>query len=226
MGCLWGLIVLILSVLLDPTPENYTLGVSILLSGTYTWLLFLTRELWIKCLIKQPIRNAILVGSLNAAVIETLFLLVEKAFGASGVAAHPNLLVDLLLTMPWYIGVVWIFVRAQSKERFPGAVVLLLGAIYELGGDGIIGGIILPTLMGFPPNFLKFLILMPLMMFWQFIPVYSSIVLPPAWILDFSSQTNPTDSPNLFKGLLPLVWMIPYLVYIVIALLGISFLGY
>jgi hypothetical protein len=127
--------------------------------------------------------------------------------------------------MPWYIGVVWIFVRVQRKEQFPGGVVLLLGACYELGGDGVIGGIILPTLMGSPPNFMEFLILLPLGMFWQFIPVYSSIVLPPAWILAYSPQTNLADSPDLRKGFLPLAWMIPYLAYSIIVLLAIGFLG-
>lgn len=224
-GCLWGLTVLILAIALDPTPENYTLGVSILLSGLYTWLLYLTRDLWIKGLVQQPVRNAILAGSLNAAVIETLFLVVEKAFGASGVAAHPNLVVDLLITMPWYIGVVWIFVRVQREEQFSAGVVLLLGAFYEMGGDGIIGGIILPSLMGSPPNLLEFLILMPLAMFWQFIPVYSSIVLPPTWILTAGLGTDPNDNPIICKGFLPLLWMIPFLIYVTIIMIVLSSQG-
>ena len=93
---LWGIAVLIFAVLLEPTPENLTLAVSITLSGVYTGVLYLTRNLWLKGLSKTPIVNAILLGSFNAAIIEALFLFVEKAFGASGVAAHPNLLIDLL----------------------------------------------------------------------------------------------------------------------------------
>ena len=80
-------------------------------------------------------------------MIETLFLVVEKIFGAVGIAAHPNLLLDLIMTMPWYIGMTWIFVRVQKDERFSPAAVLLLGAIYELGADGIVGGQILPIIM-------------------------------------------------------------------------------
>lgn len=217
-GCLWGLAVLILSVLLEPTPENFTLAVSIILSGVYTWLLYLTRDRWIKKWSRKPVQKAILLGSINAAVIETLFLLVEKAFGASGVAAHPNLAMDLLITMPWYIGLVWIFVRVQRQERFPAAVVLLLGAVYELGGDGIIGGVLLPTLMGSPPSLLEFGILMPLAMFWQFIPVYSSIVLPPAWVLDFGLDGVHPANPKPLKGFLPLLWMIPFTIYLIIIL--------
>ena len=221
-GCLWGFAVLILAIVLDPSPENYTLGVSILLSGIYTWLLYLTREGWIKGLLGKPIRNAILIGTLNAAVVETIFLVVEKVFGATGVAAHPNLAIDLLITMPWYIGLVWIFVLVQQQERFPAGAVLLLGAVYELGGDGIIGGLILPSLMGSPPNPLEFLILMPLVMFWQFIPVYSSIVLPPAWILETGPEKDLPAHPKIQKGFLPLLWMIPFLLYVTFLMILIS----
>jgi len=224
-GCLWGFGVLILAVLLDPTPENFTLGVSIFLSGLYTWLLYLTQECWIKRLRRKPMRNAILLGSLNAAVIEILFLVVEKAFGAAGVAAHPNLLVDLLLTMPWYIGIVWIFVKIQSRQPYPNSMVLLLGALYELGGDGIIGGILLPSLMGAPPDLLEFLILIPLAVFWQFIPVYSSIVLAPAWVLRAGLDVDRPDNPRVRAGFLPLLWMAPYLAYIISALLAIDSWG-
>lgn len=218
-GCLWGFAFLILAILLDPTPENYTLGVSITLSGLYTWLLYFSRELWIKRLSNKPIRNAIWVGSLNAAVVETIFLIVEKTFGATGVAAHPNLLIDLVLTMPWYIGMVWIFVRVQYREQFPAGVVLLLGAIYELGADGVIGGLILPALMGTLPNLLEYVTLMGLGMFWQFIPVYSSLVLPPAWIL---KQGDPTEIPKQkrwTRGLLPLLLLIPFTIYLVLILI-------
>jgi hypothetical protein len=224
-GCIWGSAVLILIIFLDPTPENFTLGVSILLSGLYTWLLFLTREHWIKDLVQKPIRNAILIGSLNAAVIETLFLVVEKAFGAAGVAAHPNLALDLLITMPWYVGLVWIFVLVQRHEQFSSGVVLLLGAVYELGGDGIIGGLILPALMGSPPNLLEFLILMPLALFWQFIPVYSSIVLPPAWVLARAGLADNLEKKRWARAFLPLLLLVPFLIYVIVLLSIIDSLG-
>lgn len=224
-GCWWGLAVLILAILVEPTPENFTLGLSITCSGLYTLLLYWTRKSWLKRLGKKPVRNAILVGSLNAVVIETLFLVIEKALGASGVAAHPKLALDLLITMPWYIGLVWIFVGVQRRERFSPAVVLLLGAVYELGGDGIIGGIILPSIMGSPPNLLEFGILMPLAMFWQFIPVYSSIVLPPAWILELGQDRDLPAKPRLLKGFLPLLWMAPFLLYVIFIMILISAAG-
>lgn len=219
IGTLWGFAVLILSVILEPTPENFTLGASITLSGVYTWLLYKTKERWLPKMAKKPVRNAVLVGSLNAAVIETIFLVMEKIFGAEGVAAHPNLLLDLLMTMPWYIAMAWIFTRVQQTERFPLAGVLLLGALYELGADGIVGGVIIPNILGTPVNAIHFLILAALIAFWQFIPVYSSMVLPPAWILETLPPEDPDHTPRWWRGLLPLLALIPFLAYLLLIII-------
>lgn len=219
IGSIWGLLVLLLSVVFEPTPENFTLAVSIILSGVYTGFLFLTKRFWLPRLANNPFRNAVLLGSFNAIVVETLFLIIEKIFGASGVAAHPNLVVDLLLTMPWYIGMVWIFVRVQKTERFPPAGVLLLGAVYELGADGVVGGQIIPLIMGEPINLVTSWFFMVILAFGQFIPVYSSMVLPSAWILDsIPSESQPTK-PRWQRGLLPLLWLLPFTVYLFVIIL-------
>ena len=224
-GILWGLAFSFFVVFLEPTPENLTLAVSITLSGLYTGLLFLTKKFWLKGFSRKPVRNAILFGSFNAAVIETLFLFVEKAFGASGVAAHPNLLIDLLITMPWYIGMVWIFVKIQEKERFPLAAVLLIGAVYEMGADGIVGGVIMPAIMGTPVNLIEFTVLALLTAFWQFIPVYSSIVLPPAWVLESSLPPAESGKKHWRRAFLPLLLLIPFSLYLLLLMLAIGYLG-
>ena len=224
-GILWGLVFSFFVVFLEPTPENLTLAVSITLSGLYTGVLFLTRKFWLKGFSRKPVLNAILLGSFNAAIIETLFLLVEKVFGASGVAAHPNLLIDLLITMPWYIGMVWIFVKVQEKERFPLAAVLLLGAVYEMGADGIIGGVIMPAIMGTPVNLIEFLILSVLAAFWQFIPVYSSIVIPPALIMESALPPAKSGKKRWYRAFLPLILLIPFSVYLIILMLFLGSLG-
>ncbi len=224
-GILWGLAFSFFVVFLEPTPENLTLAVSITLSGLYTGLLFLTKKFWLKGFSRKPVRNAILFGSFNAAVIETLFLFVEKAFGASGVAAHPNLLIDLLITMPWYIGMVWIFVKIQEKERFPLAAVLLIGAVYEMGADGIVGGVIMPGIMGTPVNLIEFTVLALLAAFWQFIPVYSSIVLPPAWVLESSLPPAESGRKHWRRAFLPLLLLFPFSLYLLLLMLAIGYLG-
>ena len=224
-GSIWGVFALVLSVIIEPTPENFTLATSITLSGVYTLLLSCTKGIWLPQAQKKPVRNAIIIGIINAALIETLFLVIEKIFGAEGIAAHPNLLVDLILTMPWYIGMVWFFVMVQKEERFPFAGVLLLGAVYELGADGIIGGQIIPIIMGESINLLNSWIMMLVLAFWQFIPVYSSMVLPPAWILETGQAEETNTKPNWRRGLTPLLWLIPFAIYLIFLIIVIGFLG-
>jgi hypothetical protein len=225
IGTLWGILILLISIVIEPTPENFTLGFSIIFSGLYTWFIWLSRGKWLPGLRKKSRRNAILLGSLNAAVIETLFLLFEKIFGASGIAAHPNLIIDLVMTMPWYVGMVWIFVRVQERESFPPAGVLLFGAVYELGADGVVGGQIIPMIMGEPINLLTSWILMLILAFWQFIPVYSSMVLPPTWVLDTAPIDGQSKKPRWRRGLLPLLWLLPFTIYIIGLILVIGLWG-
>lgn len=219
------------------SPEDRTLAMSIALSGIYTLLLRQTRNRWLPRLADRPLRNAMILGSVNAAVIETLFLVVEKWMGASGVAAHPNLILDLLLTMPWYIGMVIIFVRAQYHRRFSSPAVLLLGGLYEVGADGFVGG-------GFGGAILSpaFFLMVPLLYFWLFIPVYSSMVLPPAWVIErvppplpgrgelqtpvsahrlkrwydaYLRRLAPRPSGPAWKDAFrPLLWLIPFAIYL------------
>jgi len=224
-GIFWGVAFSFFAFFLEPTAENLTLAVSITLSGLYTGMLYLTRRVWLKRLSGKPVRNAILLGSFNAAVIETLFLMAEKVFGASGVAAHPNLLIDLLITMPWYIGLVWIFVKVQEKEHFPLAAVLLLGAVYEMGADGIVGGVLAPAIMGTPVNLIEFLILGALFAFWQFIPVYSSIILPPAWVLESNLTPAESGKKRCRRAFLPLLLQIPFTLYLIVLMLFLDGLG-
>ncbi|NOY99515.1 MAG: hypothetical protein GXP40_10020 [Chloroflexi bacterium] len=179
LAILWGLLFMAIGAVTEPTPENLTLLLSITASGLYTLGLFVTRPIWLPFLSGRPLRNAALLGIFNAAAIETLFLVIEKITGAKGVAAHPNLLLDLIMTMPWYVMMVITFVKVQHRRRFAPAVVLLLGAVYELGADGIVGPLI-GLLFGDTQIFtLEYWLLLGLAGVWAFIPVYSSMVLPP-----------------------------------------------
>ncbi len=211
IGLVWAAILILLSVTTDdPSPEDYTIAISITLSGVYTLLLRAARRWWLPHLVNRPLRNAIILGVVNAAVIEALFLVVEKLCGATGVAAHPNLLLDWLFTMPWYAGMVAIFARVQFRRRFDPAVVLLLGGVYEMGGDGIAGGLLSGEM--FNPFYVPLLITV---MWWLFIPVYSSMVLPPAWVI--AAAPPPADPPGGVAwrdALRPLLWLIPFILYV------------
>ncbi|MBN1202974.1 MAG: hypothetical protein JXJ20_14080 [Anaerolineae bacterium] len=217
-GLTWAVFLLIIAPVSEPTPESWTLSVSVVLSGLYTLLLYATRRRWLPRLSRRPLRNAMLLGILNAAWIETLFLVVQVIFGAEDVAAHPNLLVDLLITMPWYIGMVILFVRVYHRRRFSPAVVLLLGGLYEVGADGIVGGV---------GNFANpaYPLLLFLVAFWEFIPVYSSMVLPPAWVVDTIPPPGLPLTPAWRDALRPLLWLIPFAVYLLIVLLVLAALN-
>ncbi len=212
LGVLWAAVLFVLTISAEPTPENKTLVVSITLSGVYTVLLAMTRRWWLPRLAAgKPLRNAMALGIFNAAVIETLFLVVQYVFGAEGVAASPNLLIDLLITMPWYIGMVVIFVRVQHRRRFSAATVLLLGALYEVGADGVVGGAFEGTI--FTP--VSWFLLLTIV-YWEFILVYSSMVLPPAWVIETVPPPPPPEGPAWRDAVRPLYWLLPFVGYLAV----------
>jgi hypothetical protein len=212
-GLVWGTIALIITTTADPTPKNLTLLVSILASGSYTLTLYVTRRFWLPLLAQRPLRNAILLGIVNAAMIETIFLVFEHVLGAEGVAAHPNLIIDLSITMPWYALMVYAFVNVQNRQRFPPATVLLLGAVYETGADGVVAqvaGIVFGESQLLNPSYW---VLLALLAFWQFIPVYSSMVLPPTWLIETIPPSPPLPRSAWHDALRPLLWLIPFTIY-------------
>lgn len=219
-GLFFGPLILILSTISSPTPRNITLLCSILSSGLFSLILYLLRGFWLPKLSCHPPRNAILFGSLNAAIVEIIFWTWERLLGASGVAASSNLALDLIITMPWYIGMVAIFVWAQDRRRFSNAVVLLLGGLYELGADGIVGGMIFGGGLLNPGAW----VLLALA-YWEFIPVYASMVLPSALIVNTSPQPPKPASPAWRDALAPLLWLIPYAVYLLILFIIIKLLS-
>ncbi|MBN1304333.1 MAG: hypothetical protein JXA13_07845 [Anaerolineales bacterium] len=226
LGAGWGLLAMLLLSLADPTPENLTLTASIWTAGGYTLMLYAARRWWLPFLSGTPLRNAALLGIFNAAVVETEFLFYENIFGAQGVAAHPNLLVDLLLTMPWYTMMVLTFVSVQNRRRFSAAGVLFLGGVYEIGGDGFAGQVL--AMLGgdyalFTPGYW---LMIGLVFIWAFISVYSSMVLPSAWVI---AETAPLEGPNSLPAWLdalkPLGWLPLFIIYLLVCLLLISALS-
>jgi len=218
-GVIWGMFFIALAAITEPTPENWTLLASIAVSGLYTVGLYLTRPFWLPRLARRPLRNASLLGVFNAAVVETIFLVFEKLMGAEGVAAHPNLLIDLVMTLPWYAMLVIAFVKLQQRQRFSPAVVLLLGAVYELGADGVAGPLVGMLFGDFQLLTLEYWLFLGLFGFWAFIPVYSSMVLAPAWLIETAPLAPQPALPAWRDALKPLLWLIPFLVYLLILIL-------
>ncbi len=221
-GIAWAIAGLGISLASDRSPRSLTIDISIAASGAYTALLYLARRAWLPWLARRPVAGATAIGVFNAALVEALFLAVQTALGATGVAAHPNLLMDWLITMPWYAGMVWIFVRAQRRERWSAAAVLLWGAAYEAGADGMVGGLVVPAILGGAPSPLHHLAFLAGLAFWQFIPVYSSMLLAPAWVLDAAARRRVEPAlprPARFAaGLAPFAWLAIYTVYLLLVL--------
>jgi hypothetical protein len=124
--------------------------------------------------------------------------------------------------MPWYIGMVILFVRGQARSRFSPLVLLLLCGLYEAGADGVVGGEVLPWISGHPVPLLHAWAFLLFIAIWEFIPVYSSMILPAAWVLSAASTPDPPPHHCWRDALLPLGWLLPYTVYLVLVLIAIG----
>lgn len=195
-------------------PNNITVGISILVCGISTIVFWIYRELLRQQVKKwgmKPSRKFVLIGGLGALWVEFVFWFFEKIFGAVGIAAHPNLLIDYIATMPWYIMMVALLWKVQNKYHYSLKEMLILGGIYELGADGFIGSLFKGQLL---IGFAFGIIGIPL-----FVMVYSIIILPPAYLLRdetrMSTFIRPGKTEDNYRkysyALLPLLGLAPYL---------------
>jgi hypothetical protein len=222
VGIAWGLLLALLAAIMDSTPETAALAASIWSAALYTLGLRATRRWWLSCLSGQALRNAVILSIFNACVIEIEFLVFEKIFHAEGIAASPNWIVDLILMVPWYALMALSFVRVQNIWRFSTAAVLFLGAIYELGADGIVGPL-MGMFFGSRQLFtLQYWLLMFSSAFWGFISVYSSLVLPPAWLVATTEPPGQSPAPAWRAALKPLLWLLPYALYLLLMMVVLS----
>jgi hypothetical protein len=119
-----------------------------------------------------PATKLFLAGGLGAAFVETEYVVWEHLTGAIGAAASPNLAIDLLETMPWYL-LLMVFLGVTLRHIRPSLFqMLLLGGVYELMADGLLGSLIGGTLVS---SWAFLLIIVPI-----FTLVYSPIVALPA----------------------------------------------
>jgi hypothetical protein len=193
-------------------PETVTIAVSAYVCGLTTLAIgvgvLLARQVW------KPLRLPgclgglvfIIVGSLGAVYAETVYWGFEKVFGAQGVAADPNLIVDLLVTMPWYFAMVTALWLVQRRFRYHWTTVALLGALYEAAGDGIVGHIV-----GGNAITLEYLFLLLVFFPGIFMVTYAPMVVVPVWLfpMDDKRYTGPRWL-KIVGGFLPLLPLIPY----------------
>ncbi len=205
---IWTLASLSLLIFSGPTIFAAT---GILISGLSTLLFWIFRKPVSAVASKiriSPKKKFVLIGGLGAVWVEFEFWALEKVFGVS-LAAHPNIFLDLLVTMPWYILMVFLLWKVETKYSYSLFAILVYGGIYDFFADGILGMVLRTWEMSLG-NLVLLLITFPV-----FILSYSFIVFPPSYLLrkEISKMRTEPRKGDLVKylyGLLPLVGLLVY----------------
>lgn len=82
------------------------------------------------------------LGSIGAIFIETAIWVAQTFLKTTGVAIHPNLLVDLVMTVPFYTLLSYFVAKWVMKYAFSWPTIALAAGIYETAADGVIGNLI------------------------------------------------------------------------------------
>ena len=220
---LWFMAVVVLTPawVISGDVNDRTVAVSMLSCGLSTFVIWAFRDKltgYVQRWSWSSKWKFVTIGSLGALWAEFVFWAWERGLGANGVAASPNLLVDWLVTMPWYILMVYLFWKVVTKHEYSWTQVIVLGGIYELAADGIGGG-----LLGGGTS-LALWPLIPLMVP-IFMIVYSIIVLPCAVLLkdEVAKERAADQTPRKYNkyvyALYPVLGMVPYYIIFIIALL-------
>lgn len=188
----YAMVLIPVATYLERTPENLTqfaaVSTCVLTLFTGLWQRDRIQRLWSR-LRWSPGKKLLLAGGLGAAYVETEYEIWQHVTGANGVAASPSLIFDLMFTMPWYLLMTAFLTVSLRHARATLFQLLLLGGIYELMADGILGSI----LGGKPPyDFLGLPFAIPI-----FTLVYSPIVVLPAMAVWPSYQERwSVESPD------------------------------
>ncbi len=215
IGIGWGFTALIAGFLQAPYPSNLAVVEAYLASAFFTLLLFLTRRWWLEVLSGKGVLAASLAGIFCAMVVETVSWGTQMMAGANANVTSTNYLLNLLISMPWYIGLVVIYARVQERRRFSIPLLLLLGGLYKSLLIGIINVSTASVLMGDQVSLVNSWWWMIRIGFWQYIPIYSSIMLVPAWILETRRvEFSPKNyKPAWLDAVRPAFWLFPYIAY-------------
>lgn len=171
---------------------------------------FKDRVLFIVNKIKiDSFQKFILIGSVGAILLESIFWSVDRIFNKIGIIADSNLFIDLLLTMPWYIAMVALFWIVVNRYRYSFAEIFILGGIYDFFVDGLFSGTVKG---GMSYEYLINIVIgMPI-----FIIAYSVIMLPLSYVTKsetkISSDVNDNENKDNLKryafALLPIAGLL------------------
>jgi len=173
---------------------------------------------WVRKWGASPRTKFIVLGGLGAAFAEYVFWQMEKLYGITGVAANPNLAIDLLVTMPWYIMMTALLWKVQTRYKYGFAELFVLGGVYELGADGLVGSV-----MGGTFSAITIPSLIALVPFFSL--VYAIMVIPCSAIMrdevDAIRNLRPAPAGNRYSyAMLPWLGLIPYFILAFLMILG------
>lgn len=184
--------------------------VSILSCGISTFIFWLRKEKFTELLKKwenKPRLKFVLLGSFGALWTEFIFWAFEKLLGGSGVAANPNLIVDWIVTMPWYLMMIILIWKIQTRYDYSLMEMAFFGGIYESFADGVLK-------MVFMGQIAQMILLIPILP--MFVIAYSYMILPPTIIMRRvieianSAHLNRRSRKRFIYGWIPLLGLIPY----------------
>lgn len=193
--------------------HDRVVGYSMFICAGTTVLAWTYRDVltaWARKWAVSPRTKFIVIGSLGAAYAEYVFWQMEKIYGIEGVAANPNLGIDLLVTMPWYIMMVALLWKVQTRYRYSFTELFVLGGVYELGADGLVGSVMDGTFSAVTIPFL--IAIIPF-----FSLVYAVMVIPASAIMkeevDAARTSRPPATGNRYQyAMLPWLGLAPYFV--------------
>ncbi|MCS7364240.1 MAG: hypothetical protein NDF54_02225 [archaeon GB-1867-035] len=134
----WFLAILILTVhwIFNGGANDRTIGFSSLICGfssLFIWRFRAQLESRVNRWRWRPKTKFIFLGGIGALWVEFVFWLFERIFNASSIAASSNLLLDWLITMPWYLMMTYLLWYVVNKYLFSIFELLLLGGFMSFG---------------------------------------------------------------------------------------------
>jgi hypothetical protein len=216
IGITYGITISFLGAAANATGENIAIFFALILCGGYTLALYFTHRLWIPPLSgEHAVRNAGWIAFANALLVKATILFLEQILQSSTATTGMPALLNLLLTLPWYAGLIYFFIQIQQKNHYHWAVVLLLAGLYEFILNLSVNGIVQPWLSGQPFTVVNSFLELFLTGYWQFVILNCPIFLVIAWILEEVPQSTLPPKRSSWQIFRPLVWIIPYLVYFI-----------
>ena len=151
-----------------------------------------------------------IIGGLFAFLLESEFWLVRTIFNVA-ITAHQNYFINLGLTMPWYLGMTFLFYKVQKKYKYSLYSILILGGIYSF----FIEGVVKTLLGGVPlPFFILFALIFPINVL-----SYSCVVFCPSVLLReelLAKTKKEIGKRKYFYAMLPLLGILALVPIVII----------